>query len=49
LEQTVEMPLSGRLFLGINEVVVGDNAGEFKVELYLMEEGNEESLLDKLY
>jgi len=49
LEQTVEMPLSGRLFLGINEVVVGDNAGEFKVELYLTEEGNEESLPDKLY
>lgn len=49
LEQTVEMPLSGRLFLGINEVVVGDNAGEFKVGLYLAEEGREEPLSDKLY
>jgi len=27
----VEMPAKGRLFLGINELVIGDNAGEFKV------------------
>ena len=27
----VEMPAKGRLYLGINENVVGDNAGEFKV------------------
>ncbi len=29
----VEMPVKGRLFLGINENVVGDNAGEFRVTL----------------
>jgi hypothetical protein len=27
----VEMPAKGRLFLGINETVIGDNAGEFRV------------------
>lgn len=27
----VEMPAKGRLFLGINETVIGDNTGEFKV------------------
>jgi hypothetical protein len=27
----VEMPTKGRLFLGINEIVIGDNAGEFTV------------------
>ncbi len=27
------MPTAGRLFLGINELVVGDNAGEFKVSV----------------
>jgi hypothetical protein len=27
----VPMPTKGRLFLGINELVVGDNAGEFSV------------------
>jgi len=27
----VEMPAKGRLFLGINELVIGDNAGEFIV------------------
>jgi len=27
----VEMPAKGRLFLGINELVIGDNAGEFTV------------------
>jgi len=27
----VEMPARGRLFLGINELVIGDNAGEFTV------------------
>lgn len=27
----VDMPVKGRLFLGINENVLGDNAGEFKV------------------
>lgn len=34
-ENKVVMPLSGRLFLGINENVVGDNSGQFKVEIYL--------------
>lgn len=32
-ENRVKMPISGRLFLGINENVVGDNSGEFKVLL----------------
>lgn len=27
----VDMPAKGRLFLGINELVIGDNAGEFNV------------------
>ena len=27
----VDMPARGRLFLGINELVIGDNAGEFTV------------------
>jgi hypothetical protein len=27
----VSMPAKGRLFLGINETVIGDNAGEFRV------------------
>jgi hypothetical protein len=31
----VKMPISGRLFLGINENVVGDNSGEFEVIIYL--------------
>jgi hypothetical protein len=30
-ESRVEMPAKGRLFLGINENVIGDNAGEFLV------------------
>ncbi len=34
----VEMPLEGRLFLGINENIVGDNSGEYRVALFLMEE-----------
>jgi hypothetical protein len=32
----VKMPISGRLFLGINENVVGDNSGEFEVIIYLL-------------
>lgn len=32
-ESVVPMPAKGRLFLGINENVVGDNAGEFKVTM----------------
>lgn len=27
------IPLSGRLYLGINELIVGDNVGTFKVEI----------------
>jgi len=34
-EQTVAMPLQGRLFLGVNENVVKDNDGEFTVSIYL--------------
>ena len=33
----VAMPLSGRLFLGINENLAGDNSGEFKVIIYLID------------
>ena len=32
-ERRVAMPISGRLFLGINENVVGDNSGSFRVTL----------------
>lgn len=32
----VRMPISGRLFLGINENVVGDNSGDFEVTIYLL-------------
>ena len=34
-EQTVSMPLRGRLFLGVNENVVKDNDGEFTVFIYI--------------
>jgi len=33
-ENSVQMPLTGRLFLGINENVVADNSGEFNVLVY---------------
>lgn len=36
-EKRVQMPINGRLFLGINENVVGDNSGEFEVILILVE------------
>ena len=29
------MPLNGRLYLGINENVVGDNSGEFEVKIQI--------------
>lgn len=29
----VEMPVKGRLFLGVNELVLGDNAGQFMVTI----------------
>ncbi len=35
-EIRIRMPLSGRLFLGINENVVGDNSGEYKVLVYFI-------------
>jgi hypothetical protein len=35
-DSQVRMPISGRLFLGINENVVGDNSGEFEVIIYLL-------------
>jgi hypothetical protein len=31
----VSLPISGRLFLGINENVVGDNSGQFTVDIRL--------------
>ena len=33
----IEMPIDGRLYLGINELVVADNSGEFRVEMQLLE------------
>lgn len=32
----LSMPMSGRLFLGINENVVGDNSGQFTVDVRLV-------------
>ncbi|MCK4644752.1 MAG: M48 family metalloprotease [Candidatus Aminicenantes bacterium] len=32
-KNTIMMPLNGRLYLGINENVVGDNSGEFEVKI----------------
>ena len=34
-QNKVTMPLTGRLFLGVNENLVGDNAGEFLVRVYM--------------
>jgi hypothetical protein len=31
------MEIDGRLFLGINENIVGDNSGEFGVTIFLVE------------
>lgn len=33
ISREINMPLDGRLYLGINEVVVGDNLGSFRVEI----------------
>lgn len=33
-EATVRMPIAGRLYLGVNEDVVDDNAGELAVEVW---------------
>jgi hypothetical protein len=32
----VTIPLRGRLYLGVNELVVGDNEGAYRVKLYLL-------------
>lgn len=37
-QSQVEIPLSGKLYLGINEIVVGDNAGEYRVRMNLKED-----------
>lgn len=34
-ESRISIPLSGRLYLGINENVIGDNSGEYEVIIYL--------------
>lgn len=39
-ENNVQLPASGRLFLGINENVIGDNAGEFRVTLLMVDQEN---------
>lgn len=39
-ENRVQLPASGRLFLGINENVIGDNAGEFRVTLLMADQEN---------
>ena len=36
-ENEVRMPLNGSLYLGINESLASDNAGEFRAEFYLLE------------
>jgi hypothetical protein len=38
-DQTVEIPLDGSLFLGINELVVEDNSGVLSVQFELIERG----------
>ncbi|MDH7513575.1 MAG: hypothetical protein QHH14_11575 [Clostridiales bacterium] len=39
-ENKVQLPASGRLFLGINENVIGDNAGEFRVTIVMSDQKN---------
>jgi hypothetical protein len=39
-ENKVQLPASGRLFLGINEDVIGDNAGEFRVTIVIGDQEN---------
>ena len=36
-ERIFAMPISGRLFLGVNETVVGDNSGQFTVDIRSMD------------
>ena len=38
-EQSVEMPIAGSLYLGINELVVEDNSGVLSVQYELIERG----------
>jgi hypothetical protein len=33
----ISMPISGRLYLGVNENVAGDNSGQFTVDIRLMD------------
>jgi len=40
-EQSVEMPIDGSLFLGINELVVEDNSGVLSVQFELIERGRQ--------
>ncbi len=42
VERVLRAPIRGRLFIGINENIVGDNSGEFKVEIILKKKGEEE-------
>jgi hypothetical protein len=35
--RTVVMPIKGRLYLGINESLVGDNLGRFEVSLDILD------------
>lgn len=39
-QNRVLMPIDGNLFLGINELVVEDNFGNFKVEMELLDNGS---------
>lgn len=39
-QNRVLMPIDGSLFLGINELVVEDNFGDFKVEMELLDNGS---------
>jgi hypothetical protein len=36
-DRIISMPISGRLFLGVNENVAGDNSGQFTVDIRLMD------------
>jgi len=36
-EKIISMPISGRLFLGVNENVAEDNSGQFTVDIRLMD------------
>lgn len=49
LENRVKMLISGRLFLGINENVVGDNSGEYKVDIYLKDDSSKPVNLCSFY